>query len=112
MRIADLVRDVDGEPVPTWTRYQLRHSRLSEVRRDLGIEGTAAVGGHSLGKEARITEGYSGATALEVLPHKYLPLNESQGLCTRTLETVRQPSKTTSQVTRSSAGRIANRRGQ
>lgn len=65
-RIADLVRDVGGEPVPNWTAYQLRHTRLSEVRREFGLEGSAAIGGHSLGKEARITEGYTGTAQREL----------------------------------------------
>ncbi len=65
-RIADLVRDVGGEPVPNWTAYQLRHTRLSEVRREFGLEASAAIGGHSLGKEARITEGYTGAAQREL----------------------------------------------
>ncbi|MCK5943214.1 MAG: hypothetical protein KAI24_14635 [Planctomycetes bacterium] len=58
-RVAELVRDVGGEPVPEWTAYQLRHSRLPEVRRTFGIEGAAAIGGHSLGKEWDTTEGYT-----------------------------------------------------
>jgi hypothetical protein len=58
-RVAELVRDVGGEPVSVWTTYQLRHARLSEVRRDFSIEDAAAIGGHSLGKEWDTTEGYT-----------------------------------------------------
>lgn len=65
-RIGDLVIDVGGERVPNWTAYQLRHSRLSEARREFGLEGSAAIGGHSLDKEARITEGYTGAAQREL----------------------------------------------
>jgi integrase len=64
-RLAECVRKLNGpdgvQPVPEWTPYQLRHTCLSNIRRGFGIEAAAAIGGHALSKESRITEHYTGS---------------------------------------------------
>lgn len=47
-----------GEPVPKWTPYQLRYTRLREIRRDGGQEAAQATAGHS---KATMTDHYAPA---------------------------------------------------
>lgn len=54
---ANKVREKSGEPpLPYWVPYQLRHTRLREIRKAAGLEAAQAIAGHS---EAAMTDHYA-----------------------------------------------------
>jgi integrase len=56
---ANEAREKDGlPPLPHWTPYQLRYTRLREIRKQLGREAARAVAGHS---RATMTDHYAPA---------------------------------------------------
>jgi len=49
-------KERDEKPMPKWSPYRLRHSAITRIRTEFGIEAAKAVGGHA---SAAMTESYS-----------------------------------------------------